>query len=84
MAGATMTYTTSARSVAIVAPTGPGFGSVLVSVDGVPSGTISLKGTESRFRQVVFTRTWPAIGPHVIELTVDAGVVDVDAFAAIR
>ncbi len=66
--------------LAWVAPTGPNFGSALVSVDGGAWTSVDLSASKSHERRVVFATGTLAGGSHTIEVKVDSGIVDVDAF----
>lgn len=83
-AGASVAYTFTARQVGIVATTGPGRGRAKVYVNGVYVTTIDLYAAATRYRQVVWTRTWSTLGKRTVKLVVvgTAGRprVDVDAF----
>lgn len=57
-AGASLTYSVAATSVALVASVGPTRGKVRVYVDGVATATVDLYAATSRARVVVWQRSW--------------------------
>lgn len=86
-AGASATYTTSARSISFVTTRGPNRGSAKVYIDGVLAATLDLAADTSTYRFVAFSRTWSSVGTHTIRI-VSVGTpvprVDIDAFGVIR
>jgi hypothetical protein len=87
-AGATATYTISARSIAWISERGPTMGSAKVYVDGVLVRTLSLSASTPSSRVVVWRRTWSSKATHAIRIVVvgTAGhpTVSVDGFVALR
>jgi hypothetical protein len=70
----------SGEGLAWIAPTGPKMGRALVAVDGGAWTTVDLKTAKPHDRRVVFA-TGPLVpGSHTIQVKVDSGVVDIDAF----
>lgn len=86
-AGASATYTTTARSISFVTTKGPNRGSAKVYIDGVLAATINLTAEAHTYRYVAFSRTWSSVGTHTIRI-VSVGTpvprVDIDAFGVIR
>lgn len=86
-AGASATYTTSARSISFVTTRGPSRGSATVYIDGVLAATLDLNAETNTYRFVAFARTWSTVGTHTIRI-VSVGTpvprVDIDAFGVIR
>ena len=75
------------RSVALVAPRGPGRGLASIWVDGAKVATIDLRSSTLSPRVIVFARSWPGAGRHSIRIVV-AGTpgrprVDVDALIVV-
>jgi len=66
--------------LAWIAPTGPNLGHALVSVDGGSWTTVVLTTSKSHERRVVFATGTLVAGSHTIQVKVDSGIVDVDAF----
>ncbi len=86
-AGASATYTTSARSLSFVTTKGPSRGRAKVYVDGVLQATVDLKASSTTYRFVAFSKTWSSVGSHTIRIVAVASPsmrVDVDAFGVIR
>ena len=86
-AGASATYTTSARSISFVTTRGPHRGSARVYIDGVLAATLDLAAATTTYRFVAFSRTWSSVGTHTIRIvSVGSPVprVDIDAFGVIR
>lgn len=85
-AGASATYTTTARSLSFVTTRSSTRGTVRVYIDGVLEATIDLSGPTA-YRFVAFSKTWTTVGTHTIRV-VSVGTpvprVDVDAFGVIR
>ncbi len=86
-AGASATYTTTARSISFVTTKGATRGSAKVYVDGVLVATLDLTSDTSTYRFVAFSKTWSSVGTHTIRI-VSVGTpvprVDIDAFSVIR
>ncbi|HYK95647.1 MAG TPA: hypothetical protein VE011_07280, partial [Candidatus Dormibacteraeota bacterium] len=83
-AGAWMKYTFTGSSIAWVATTGPTRGSAAIYIDGVYKGTINLRTSTYRQRQIVFAFNWAANGTHSIKIvckgTAGHPRISVDAF----
>jgi len=89
-AGGSMTYaayTFDGTGVAVYATTGPSvevggsmhkLGRMSISIDGKPAGEYSLFQAISTYQSKIFSVTGLTAGNHVIQLTAEAGWVDVD------
>lgn len=66
------------RKVTLIAPTGIGWGSMRIQIDGKDYGTISLKADEDKSQQSVFTRRIGK-GSHVIRIICQSGTAAIDA-----
>ena len=86
-AGASASYTTSARSLSFVTTRGPSRGSARIYVDGVLQATVNLNASTTTYQFVAFSKTWSSVGTHTIKV-VSVGTpvarVDIDAFGVIR
>jgi probable HAF family extracellular repeat protein len=69
--GATLTLPFTGRTVSVIAPTGPGFGSATITIDGANPTTVT-ENAASATRQRVFEATFPSAGAH--SLTIVAGI----------
>jgi hypothetical protein len=87
-AGASASYTVSARSLSFVTTRGPTRGAVKVYVDGTLAATIDLYAATSTYRYVAFVRVWGTASTHTFKVVVvgTAGRprVDVDGFGVVR
>jgi hypothetical protein len=87
VAGASVSYTTTARSLSFVTTRGPGRGTAKIYVDGVLAATVALNASTTTYRYVAFRRYWSSIGTHTIKV-VSVGTpvprIDIDAFGVIR
>jgi len=87
-AGASVTFGTTARAIAVVGRLGPTEGAAKVYVDGVFVRTVDFPRSTSQSKVVVFNTSWSANGPHSVKVVVvgTAGHprVDIDAFAILR
>ena len=87
-AGATVSFTTTARAIAVVGRKGPGRGQAKVYVDGAYVQTIDFNRSSLQSRVVVWSKSWSTPGIHTVKLVVvgTAGRprVDIDAFAILR
>jgi hypothetical protein len=68
MAGATATLTFRSRAIAVVAPTGPGYDSLRIWVDGKEAATVSLESNSRRERVVVYSTSWGAWSQHTVTI----------------
>ena len=87
-AGASVRYSMSGRSIALILTRGPNRGVARVYVDGVLAATIDSRAATLQTRWVAWSRTWATTGTHTIRIVV-AGTtgrsrVDVDAIAVLR
>jgi len=86
-AGASVSYTTSARSLSFVTTRSPTRGTAKIYIDGVLAATVELNASTSTFQYVAFSKTWSSVGTHTIKV-VSVGTpvirVDIDAFGVIR
>lgn len=85
---ASATLTTTASDLALVAPTGPTYGSAKIYVDGVLKTTVNLHtATSKKARQEIFRIGFRTAGSHTLKVVVvgTAGhpTVDIDAFATL-
>ena len=87
-AGASMTYRTTARTIALVTTRGPKRGKVKVYVNGVYTATVDLYRATTQYRAVVWSKSWATSDTRTIKLVVvgTAGRprVDIDGFAVLR
>ncbi len=87
-ANSTVTFTTSARAIAIVARRGPLNGKAKVYVDGVYKSTIDTYRSSYQSRVVVFNTSWATAATHSVKVVVLATSrrprIDIDAFAFLR
>ena len=86
-AGASVSYTTTARSLSFITTRGPGRGTARIYVDGVLQATVALGAASTTYRFVAFAKSWPSLGTYTIKVvTVGTPVprVDIDAFGVIR
>ena len=80
-AGASASYTASARSLGWVARKSTSGGSAYVYVDGVLKATISLYATATADRPIVYVVNWSSQGTHTLKIVVKGtGRVYLDAF----
>jgi len=88
VAGASSSWTTSARGFAFVTTRGPTRGAARVYVDGVLKATIDLYAASYQYRYVAYAVGWSSVATHTIKVVVvgTAGHprVDLDAFEALR
>jgi hypothetical protein len=86
--GARLTFSFTGRSLALVAPKGPRYGGLSISLDGGPETRISLYQASVNSRLALYVVNLPTAGAH--KLVIRARTVgsrrrvDVDAFAVIR
>lgn len=83
-AGAAAQTTFTGRSVTWIAPTAPGKGSARVYLDGALIRTVDLHTASTAAQQLVFVRTWPAVGTHTLRIVaVGDARIDLDAIGVI-
>jgi subtilisin family serine protease len=81
----TVTFSTTARAIAVVGRRGPLNGKAKVYVDGVYTSTIDLYRSSYQSRVVVFNKSWYTTATHAVKLVVvGTGRIDVDAFVFLR
>lgn len=84
-AGASATFTFTARTIAWVARRGPDRGLANVYLDGQKVATVDLYANSFKDRQLVYVKNFSSTGNHVLKVevqgTVGHGFADVDAFA---
>jgi hypothetical protein len=86
-AGASASYTTTARSLSFVTTVGPSRGFARVYIDGVFKATLDLNNPTTTYRYVAYAARWASVGTHTIRIvSVGSPVarIDVDAFGVIR
>jgi hypothetical protein len=87
-AGASATYVFTGRSIALVATTAPTRGRAKVYVNGVLVATIDLWSATTRYRPVVWQRSWTTSASRTVRIVVvgTAGRprVDLDALVTLR
>ena len=71
--GATLIWLGTTQAIAIVGPTGPTRGRMVISVDGVRADVVDLRSDGYRPRVLLFQASWPTAGHH--EVTIEAARV---------
>jgi hypothetical protein len=66
--GAKLIWRGTTQSIAIVGPTGPTRGRMIVTVDGARADDIDLRSSSYRPRNVLFTMSWDVAGVHELEI----------------
>jgi hypothetical protein len=66
--GAKLIWRGTTQSIAIVGPTGPTRGRMIVTVDGVRADDIDLRSSRFRARNVLFTMSWKDAAVHEVEI----------------
>jgi hypothetical protein len=79
--GSSLTWTGTARQIALIGPLGLTSGTARVYVDGVYRTTITMSGATPSGPRVRYAIHWSVAGTHSIRVVVRSGVVKVDAFA---
>lgn len=86
--GSSASYTFTGRSVAWVSTMGPTRGKARIYVDGRHVATIDLRAATTRYRTVVWSRSWSTSARHTVRVVVlgtsGRPRVDVDAFVVVR
>jgi len=67
-AGATATMTFRSRSIAVVAPKGPSYESLRISIDGRQVATVSLRASRPQERVVVYSALWGSWSRHTVKI----------------
>ena len=87
-AGASATYTFTGRSMALVATTASTRGKVKVYVKGKLVSTVDLRSSSTKYRVVVWQKTWTTSATRNVKLVVVGTSgrprVDLDAFVALK
>jgi hypothetical protein len=83
-AGASATFRAWGRSFAWVTYKASNRGKAKVYVDGVYKGTITLRSSTIKVRNLAYAVNFSAYGTHTIKIVVASGRVDVDAFVVFR
>jgi hypothetical protein len=88
-AGASARYSFTGRSVAFISTPRPDGGKVKIYLDGSYVRTIDLGSSTTKFRRIVFSRTWSTSGTHTLRLVAVGGAagdnrVDLDALTVLR
>ena len=86
-AGASAQFKVDQRGIAWVATQGPGRGRAAVHVDGVRVATVNLSAATTRYRRVVWTRSWPDGAERTVKILIlDAGSsgVDIDGLVVVE
>ena len=68
--GAVSTFTFMGRAVSLVAPRSSSRGKAEIRVDGVLLGTVNLYRSSTDARRHVWSRSWSAVGSHVVSVRV--------------
>ena len=66
--GAKLVWRGTTQSIAIVGPTGPTRGRMIVTVDGARADDVDLRSSRFRPRNVLFTMSWDVAGVHEVEI----------------
>jgi Alginate lyase len=66
--GARLVWRGTTQSIAIIGPTGPTRGRMVVTVDGARADDIDLRSTHFRPRNLLFTMSWDVAGVHELEI----------------
>jgi hypothetical protein len=76
--GASLTWTVTGRSAALVAGRTAASGRVRIFLDGRDQGVVDLNSPTVRYRQAVWTRMWPESGEHTIKVQVESRTAILD------
>ena len=82
--GARATLRFTGRAVAVVAPRGPGKGSIDVTIDGVRVATVDLAAPRSKPRRIVFASSALTPGDHVITVRTRRAGTELDAILVLE
>jgi hypothetical protein len=83
--GKRVSFKTSAYDIGLVWARTTTSGSADIYVDGVFASRVNLRATATMYRQLIFTRHWPTLTSHTIEIRpIGTGRVDIDAFVVLR
>ncbi len=67
--GASVTYRTTARSIAVVATKAKNRGIMSIQVDGKPVGTVNLYSKATQYRVQAYAVSFGSVGPHTVTIT---------------
>ncbi|WP_406383056.1 N-acetylmuramoyl-L-alanine amidase [Streptomyces sp. NBC_01618] len=70
--GASLSWTFTGRSVALVASRATSSGQVYVYVDGVKVSTVDLKSSTTKYRDALWTKSWTSSAKHTVKIVVVA------------
>ncbi|MEU4688257.1 N-acetylmuramoyl-L-alanine amidase [Actinoplanes sp. NPDC023714] len=82
--GASLTWTVTGRSAALVATRTATSGRVRIVLDGRDQGVVDLASASTKYRQAVWTRMWPDSGTHTIRVQVESGSAVLDGLTHLR
>jgi VCBS repeat-containing protein len=86
--GASTTFAFTGRAVSLVAPRSSSRGKAEIRVDGVVVATVNLYRASTDARRLVWSRSWSAVGPHVVRVRVLGTTghprFDVDLWAVLK
>jgi VCBS repeat-containing protein len=68
--GATTTFAFTGRAVTLIAPRSSSRGKAEIRADGVLVATVNLYHASTDARRLVWSRSWSAVGPHVVSVRV--------------
>jgi hypothetical protein len=68
--GSAVTHAFSGSSYALVGTTGPTFGLARIYVDGVLEAEVDLYSAKTRWRRLIFSRSWDSAGAHSVRVEV--------------
>ena len=67
---ASLTWKFTGRSVAWIVSRATNSGQAHIYIDGVKTTTVDLRSSTTRYRDAIWTRTWPTSGSHTIKIVV--------------
>ncbi|MFI1937096.1 N-acetylmuramoyl-L-alanine amidase [Streptomyces purpureus] len=65
-----LTWTFTGRSAALVVSRAATSGQVYVYVDGTKAATVDLKSSTAKYRDAIWTKSWPAAARHTVKIVV--------------
>lgn len=68
--GSALTWTFTGRSAAWIVSRATGSGQALVYVDGIRTATVDLYSATTRYRNAIWTKTWPTNAKHTVKIVV--------------
>ena len=84
-AGLSATLTTNASDIGLIVTRSAGSGHARISIDGVLVATVSIRRGATAYRQLIYSRHFPTVGPHTFQVeVVGDGRVELDAFEVLR